>query len=105
MRKCGMYAGRGGSRKLFTALFGLLTAEMLSSHPARAQVSQYWTEEFGNRARLLGGAVVGDPADMSACFYNPGGLALVENPEILLAGNVLRYETIRVEGAGGRGVE
>ncbi|HWN82228.1 MAG TPA: hypothetical protein VNM87_09050, partial [Candidatus Udaeobacter sp.] len=66
--------------------------------------SQYWTEEFGNRARLLGGAVIGDPADMSACFYNPGGLALVTDPEILLAGNVLRYETIRVETVGGRGI-
>jgi hypothetical protein len=92
-------------RGLAKVLTGLAVAGVLLSTSASAQDSHYWTEEFGNRARLLGGAVVGDPADMSACFYNPGGLALVTDPEILLAGNVLRYETIRVEEAGGRGVE
>jgi hypothetical protein len=82
-----------------------LAGALLVARVASAQDSQYWTEEFGNRARLLGGAIVGDAVDMSACYYNPGGLALVVQPEILLAANVLRYETIRIEGARGEGVD
>lgn len=58
---------------------------------AFAQDAHYWTEQFGNRARLLGGAVVGSARDLSATYYNPGGLALVSTAEILLAGNVFTY--------------
>ena len=58
---------------------------------ASAQDAHYWTDQFGNRARLLGGAVVGSARDLSATYYNPGGLALVPTAEILLAGNVLNY--------------
>ena len=58
---------------------------------AFAQDAHYWTDQFGNRARLLGGAVVGSTRDLSATYYNPGGLALVPTTEILLAGNVFTY--------------
>ncbi len=58
---------------------------------ASAQDAHYWTDQFGNRARILGGAVVGSARDLSATYYNPGGLALVPTAEILLAGNVLNY--------------
>lgn len=58
---------------------------------ASAQDGHYWTDQFGNRARLLGGAVAGSARDLSATYYNPGGLALVPTAEILLAGNVLSY--------------
>ena len=53
--------------------------------PCFGQDSHYWTNQFGNRARLLGGAVIGSTDDLSAVYYNPGGLALVEKSEILLA--------------------
>ena len=56
-----------------------------------AQDAHYWTDQFGNRARLLGGAVVGSVRDLSATYYNPGSLALVPTAELLLAGNVLSY--------------
>lgn len=56
-----------------------------------AQDAHYWTDQFGNRARLLGGAVVGSVRDLSATYYNPGSLALVPSAELLLAGNVLSY--------------
>ena len=58
---------------------------------APAQDAHYWTDQFGNRARLLGGAVVGSVRDLSATYYNPGSLALVPTAELLLAGNVLSY--------------
>ncbi len=58
---------------------------------APAQDAHYWTDQFGNRARLLGGAVVGSVRDLSATYYNPGSLALVPTAELLLAGNVISY--------------
>lgn len=63
-----------------------------------AQDSQWWTNQFGNRARLLGGAVVGSSRDLSAVYYNPGGLALVEEPEALLTGFVFELDNLTYKG-------
>jgi hypothetical protein len=64
-----------------------------------AQDSHYWTNQFGNRARLLGGAVFGSTDDLSSVYYNPGSLALVEQSTILLSGNVFEVTRIKVENA------
>lgn len=81
-----MTRARVRTRAVLVAFFaaGLATG-------AAAQDAHYWTEQFGNRARLLGGAVVGSARDLSATYYNPGGLALVPTAEILLAGNVFTH--------------
>jgi hypothetical protein len=71
--------------------------------PTFAQDSHYWTTQFGNRARLLGGAVVGSATDLSAVYYNPGALALVPKPELLLSGTVFQYESVGMENALGPG--
>jgi hypothetical protein len=44
---------------------------------------------------LLGGSSVGSDSDLSAVYDNPGQLALVERPELLLSGTV--FELITVE--------
>jgi len=67
--------------------------------PAAAQDGQYWTNQVGNRARLLGGAVVGESTDLSSVYYNPGGLSLNRQPELLLSGNVVEYSKYTVEDA------
>jgi hypothetical protein len=71
--------------------------------PLAAQDSHYWTTQFGNRARLLGGSVVGSATDLSAIYYNPGALALVDKPELLLSGTVFQYERIGAKDALGPG--
>jgi hypothetical protein len=73
---------------------------VLGHATAHAQDGHYWTNQFGNRARLLGGAVVGGVRDASAVIYNPGALALVEDPELLLAGNVFQVTRIAVDDVG-----
>ena len=72
------------SREILTTAAAVV-AFMATALPAAAQDSHYWTEQFGNRAYLLSGAVVGDPADLSAVYYNPGGLSLNNAKEFFLA--------------------
>lgn len=85
--------GVGSSCHSLTALGLALTAlaGLIVPRPALAQDSHYWTNQYGNEARLLGGAVVGSSRDLAAVFYNPGRLALVERPEFVIAGNVFEY--------------
>lgn len=64
-----------------------------------AQDSHYWTNQYGTRATLLGGAVIGSVLDLSGTFYNPGGLSLIEKPQTLMAAKVLQYPRVSVAGA------
>jgi hypothetical protein len=84
------------------SLIPFVAAGLLAS-VASAQDNHYWTSQFGNRARLLGGAVVGSATDVSAIYYNPGALALVPKPELLLSGTVFQYETVGIANALGPG--
>ncbi|MCP3063874.1 hypothetical protein LXT21_34370 [Myxococcus sp. K38C18041901] len=80
---------------------GWLLIAWLLSAPAWAQDAHYWTRQFGNRAWLLGGALLGDPADISAVYYNPGALVLVGSLELELTGNVFEYSRLAlVNGLG-----
>ncbi len=82
------------------AVFLMLVTRAL---PAVAQDTHYWHDQFGNRALLLSGAVVGDPLDLSAVYYNPGGMALMERAELLLAGVVLNVSRTTIADAAGVG--
>ncbi len=68
---------------------------------AGAQDANYWTEQFGNTARLLGGAVVGSVEDTSAVYYNPGALALNESFQAVLSANVVDLSAFRAQPVGG----
>ena len=82
---------------LVLAVFGALTTT------AEAQDSQYWTIQYGNRARLLGGTVVGSSTDLSSVYYNPGLLALAGESELILAGTVYQVTNVKVKDALGDG--
>jgi len=66
---------------------------------ARAQDSNYWTLQYGTRGELLGGTVVGSAVDLSATFYNPGSLALVKNPSVILTATVIGMQTLEITDA------
>ena len=72
---------------------------LLSGSFAHAQDAHYWTQQYGNQARLLGGTVIGGSTDVSATYYNPGRLALLTSLELVLAGNAFEYTSISVDGA------
>jgi hypothetical protein len=64
--------------------------QLLPGSSASAQDTQYWTNQYGNRARMLGGSVIGSVSDISAVFYNPGRLAINPTTGLILAGNVFQ---------------
>jgi len=72
---------------------------------ARAQDAHYWTGQYGPRASLLGGAVIGSIDDVSGTFYNPGSLALAESLPFALSTSVYEYENVVLEDGAGRGVD
>ncbi len=81
----------------------LLAAAILlgAGADAQGQDSHYWATQYGNRSRLLAGAVIGSVDDVSAVFYNPGALALIESAELLLSGNVFEYTSVNYSGLVG----
>jgi len=64
----------------------------------RAQDAHYWTNQYGTRATLLGGAVIGSVLDLSGTFYNPGGMSLIKDPETLMAAKVMQYPHVSLVG-------
>ena len=43
----------------------------------QAQDMHYWTQQYGARSSMLGGAVIHGLDDNSAVFYNPANLAYI----------------------------
>ena len=80
-----------------TRLTCLSLALSLAS-PLGAQDAHYWTVQYGPRASLLGGAVIGAVGDVSAAFYNPGGLALVDSLGFAFSINVLEHRSTTAQG-------
>ncbi|UCC82868.1 MAG: hypothetical protein JSW46_18190 [Gemmatimonadota bacterium] len=63
---------------------------------AVAQDAHYWTYQYGTRANLLGGAVIGSVLDVSATFYNPGALSLIVDPDIIATSKVFELSSVKI---------
>ncbi len=90
-------SARLGFRVRTFLIAGILAAGAMPS-VARAQDTHYWTHQFGTRSNSLGGAVVGSVVDISASFYNPGALALIESPDLIQTSKVIEASGLTVEG-------
>jgi len=66
-----------------------------------SQDSHYWTQQFGTRSALLGGAVLGGAEDNTMIYYNPGALGFLDESSISINANAYRVENIKVENALG----
>ena len=91
----------------FIAFITALSAACILLVPAgaRAQDANYWSDQYGPRASLLGGAVIGSIDDVSGTFYNPGSLALAESLPFTLSTSVYEYENILLEDGAGSGID
>ena len=94
-----------GSRWMVPTLALSAACVLLAPAEARAQDANYWTAQYGPRASLLGGAVIGSISDVSGTYYNPGSLALAESLPFALSTSVYEYENIVLEDGAGRGVD
>ena len=89
-----------------TALTLIAVAGSLAAvSPAMAQDSQYWSQQYGPRASLLSGAVIGSVGDISGTFYNPGALGLADELAFAISADVYEYESITIEDGAGQGVD
>jgi long-subunit fatty acid transport protein len=52
---------------------------------ARAQDAQQAAVQYGPSGTLLDGAIIGGVSDLSAGYYNPGALALLESPKFAIS--------------------
>jgi hypothetical protein len=68
-----------------------------------AQDAHYWDNQYGTRAELLGGLVVGSSSDLSATYYNPGWIALQDAPSLLLTTRAAEVYSIKLKNGQGRG--
>ena len=63
----------------------------------------YWTNQFGTKASMLGGAVVGGLYDNTAVYYNPASLAFMDSASISVNANLYQLENFKLKnGAGNR---
>jgi hypothetical protein len=72
---------------------------------AVAQDSNYWSQQFGSRAALLGGAMVAGTRDVSEMYYNPGALSLLLKSVRSITANAYKIENIQMADGAGKGVE
>ena len=87
------------SRKATAAVILALAVPLLP-RASYAQDAHYWTNQYGTKGVLLGGAVVGKPVDLAATYYNPGSLALIPDPDVFLGAKM--FEWTQYSGEGGR---
>jgi hypothetical protein len=62
-----------------------------------AQDTQYWTQTYGTSSTLLGGIVIGSVSDLGATYYNPGNLALTDDPNFLFTARVFEFTSVTLD--------
>jgi hypothetical protein len=86
-------------------LSSLLLVSVLLAGGVQAQDAHYWDSQYGTKAELLGGLVVGSSTDLSATYYNPGWIALQTGPSLLLTTKAAEVYNITIKNGTGRGTE
>ncbi len=85
-----------------------LTTALLASAAlpggAAAQDAHYWTYGYGPIGQLTEGTLVGGVSDLSAVYYNPGALALIEKPRFAIGLTSVELANIDVPGVAGEGL-
>ena len=74
-----------------------------TSDSLAGQDSHYWAEQYGTRATMLGGAMIGSVSDLSAVYYNPGALALIGDQGFILSARAYRFGEFTIEDGAGPG--
>jgi len=87
--------------RIFVALIVLATL----AGEVHAQDAQFWTNHYGTRAELLGGAVVGGIRDLSSTYYNPGAMPLTKDMKLAIATDAFQVSNIHLENGAGDDID
>jgi hypothetical protein len=82
----------------------VLLAAASGASSVLAQDAHYWTYGYGPIGQLTEGTLVGGVSDLSAVFYNPGALALLDKPRFVVGLTSVELANIDVPDAAGEGL-
>ncbi len=85
-------------KTLFIFTFVVLTFSLFS------QDYHQWSEQFGARASLLGGAASAGLGDNGTVYYNPAAVSFVKNPSMSISVNAYRVRRLYLKNALGEGI-
>ena len=88
-------------KKIVSLLFILLFCNSLKPS---AQDNHYWSQQFGAKSTLLGGAMIGGVRDNSAIFYNPGAFTFIKYPSLSVNANLYEMNKLLIKDGAGEGV-
>lgn len=83
----------------------LLALALVTVSLANAQDNQYWTQQYGARAMLMGGAAMANAADQAVLFYNPGAVRKVQGAGITASANFLYLQWLKAKDLSDLGVD
>lgn len=83
----------------------LLLALIFYGTIAWPQDYHQWSEHFGARASLLGGAATAGLGDNATVYYNPAAMAFVEDPSLSISVNAYRIRMLKMQNALGDGLD
>jgi hypothetical protein len=83
----------------------VLVACLSGSAIASAQDAHYWTYGYGPIGQLTEGTLVGGVSDLSAVYYNPGALALIEQPRFVIGLTSIELANIKAPDAAGQNLD
>jgi hypothetical protein len=85
------------------ATLAVVTLVATLASAVMAQDTHYWNKQYGNRAQVLGGALIGSADDASAVYYNPALLAGMPARSFTVAGSAYRLTEVTLANALGPG--
>lgn len=85
--------------------FVLCGIQLLTLSELYTQENNYWVQQVGVRASLLGGAVTAGVRDNSAIFYNPGALGYIQNSNISVVSDIYTVAWQNIENGAGEGLD
>jgi hypothetical protein len=83
----------------------LVLAVLLVPSRGAAQDAHYWTYGYGPVGQLTEGALIGGVGDLSAVYYNPAALALIEEPRFVFGLTSIELASIEAPDAAGRNLD
>ncbi len=82
----------------------LIACAVLTLHVA-GQDNQYWTQQHGARATLMGGATVANADDQAVLFYNPAAVRRVKGAGITTSANYFYQQWLKAEDLSDLGLK